>query len=298
MIKISRNHDQKIWEQPMGEDSRYRDLRKALQSANEAFSYKLIHELLKRSGFKLSIDHDSLAKFGAGLTKKFSNSEDLNALEQFFHVTEVGRILRKETVNTSAFYNIIASLNVRIPSKLINRIDGRYFCFHGSVTKNSRFTVRLLTIKRQSNAIVEINSKMLIDRDSENINYFESNGFLSYDKYEFQILMFHKHDENEKSDLLGLNLIVFEDNNVEPRFGPVTIGYAPMIGLAQKGRFFVRRLAIKRIPGDITEQDALKRTGDYEKDELSKEFLEEFESLASRFPAEQIVDPVLSLSVA
>jgi hypothetical protein len=272
-------------------DQRIQELRKALKSANVLFSYKLIAEMATRAGFVLNIRPDALAKFGEGFTSRLTHESDFYNLETFFYKTEIGRLLvtRSSEKHSDVFNEFISGVRIRLPSMRAERANGRYFAYHGSIANANHFTIRLFRVKRQSNAIVSIKSDLRKSNDSPET--YEAQGFLVFDKEDFQVLMFHENQE-----LIGLNLIVFDTYSLTPRDGPLQSGAAQMMGLTARGRIFVRSLHFRRIESDLTDDELLRLTGDFARSELPDMHLKEFEHLASNLPTEYLRDPIFEFA--
>jgi hypothetical protein len=269
-------------------DQDFEPARQALAAAAAPTSYKALHRLMEISGLALSITSDALGRFGTGQTKTLSVEKDLKNLRKFLFSTETGRLLRAISGEPlSAYDRVVGSLKVHLPANRAERVNGHYFCFHGSISDKRQFTVRLLQVQREDNAVVSI--KSFVRAKDGQPTPAPSEGFLVYDRDEFQILMLHR------DDIIALNLIVPYKAD-PPREGVLTSMWGQMLGLTAANHLFSRLMRIDRIPHGMKPEDALARTGHFFKPQLPKDFSEIFQELAENRPEQYIPDPVLNFA--
>ena len=270
------------------------EIRRALRSSNIMFSYKSIFQLLERSGLGLKVSADALRRFGDSETKRLTDPDDLRKLSTFFFATETGRLLRKSPgEGTGTLDRFIEGLRIRLPSDRAQRVDGKYFAFHGSITKRSHFTVQYVQVKRQRDAIVQIRTLLRSDTSQSNNTFFQSEGFLSFDRQHFQILMLNRNDNKRPNNLVGLSLIVFDE--VDPFDGPVMNISANMLGLTKNGHYFTRAVRIERIDDAITDEKIINLTGDYDLHQIPSDFIPAFIRFVQNLPEERNPDPIFEL---
>jgi hypothetical protein len=269
-------------------DEEIERIRAALISVNKAgVSWKYLHKVMETAKLGLTVSPDTLGRFGAPEgTRRLSEAKDLKRLATFLFATETGRLMRGMAAEAdSVFERIMGNLHVRLPHERAKRVEGRYYCLHGSVFDRRLFTVRLLKVERETSAVVAITSMVRSRRPPNQVQ--QSYGFLVYDKELFVIVMLHQ------DDLMGLNYVV--PYWVEPPEGEVQSMVAQMLGISARQRLVSRAVCITRIPDAIAEDTALEQTGHYSKKELPDDFREVFQEMAENAAQQDVRDPVFSL---